>query len=197
MKKHILLTTTAMLLSAMALNANAETTTPSNTTQLDIKAVLISPMEFEKITPLNFGVVLVGEKGETVIVTADGDLDARSTATLLYSGGAASTAYDVTEGRIKLKDIDHLFSDAEAWQTDLSVVIDETPVDLMSYEGSIHCGSVEGFNTKLTQVDRDVIIHIGGTFTTADLGNRRDSQLSCVGSKTVTILLNPSLNDAI
>ena len=193
MKKHILLTTTAMLLSAVALKANAD----SNSAQLDIRAMFLPPFEIETEHYLNFGIILNSGPNKTVIVTTDGKLGEGSTATMLstartnrsevsnmeYIGGSFN------EGLFRVKTGGlNVAPDADESMLNVGVLVNfsDTSVDLKN--GSTKCGTVSNFTTRLKPSgnENEVLLHIGGTFTTSDITVSR----ACAGSTTVTLVLN-------
>ena len=198
MKKHILLTTTAMLLSAMAMNANAES---SNSAQLQVHAFFIKPIELISEQYLGFGVVLADEGGKTVIVKNDGTLDSNSTATVMSKATYTNNGNgSFNEGIIRAKgfiddDMDGTASsfpsiaDEEVLNLLASVDISPKEIELKSQTDTVTCGTVTGFNTNITAENNDMLIHVGGTLTTANLSGQSRS-LVCNGYTTVTLVYN-------
>ncbi len=199
MKKHILLTTTAMLLSAITLNANAD----SNSAQLEVKAMFVKPMELISEKYLGFGMILAGEAEKTVIVTTDGKLGDGSDATMISKAsyknyGESRIAHgSFNEGVIRAKGfLDDNFDgasfitlDEEALNLLASISISDKALELKSQTDSTTCGTVTDFDTKLTIEGNDVLIHIGGKLTTADLRGASRT-LQCRGYTTVTFVYN-------
>ena len=198
MKKYILLTTTAMLLSAVALKANAD----SNSAQLEIKAVFTKPMELMKEQYLGFGRILADEGKKRVVVKPNGELDeANTTATMLSVATYVNYGEDyyndgsLNEGIIRAKGFlnDSMYGDDpdlidEQFLNSMLVVdIPAQPIKLTS--GNIDCGTVSNFIPHITRDNKDVLIHIGGTLETEDLSEISDS-ISCQGNTTVTVIYN-------
>ncbi len=194
MKKHILLTTTAMLLSAITLKANAD----SNSAHLNIDALFVKPMELVTENNLKFGMILADEGGKTVIVTPNGDLGETSTATMI-SKASYKNSYQgsFNEAQIRLKGFlnedydgaDFFEPNEENMNMVYTATFDNNEVELKSNTESITCGTVTDFTIKYTAEDDDAILHVGGTLTTADLRGQTRS-LMCHGSTTVTIVVN-------
>ena len=198
MKKHILLTTTAMLLSAVALKANAD----SNSATLDIRAMFLPPFEITEEQYLGFGVILANGPDKTVIVTTDGKLDPASTATMMSTASFTNYSNDYILGvgvgsfnealfRINLGAFEVTEDTPEdELNTVLSVNFADTSVDLISVtDGKSKCGTVNSYTTRFKpSTDGKVTLHIGGTFTTNDL-NINESH-TCTGTTTVTIVLD-------
>ena len=195
MKKHILLNTTAMLLSIVAMNTKAA----SNSAELEIIAEFLKPMELISEQYLGFGVMLADEGGKTVIVKNDGTLDPTSTATMI-----SKTSFEnddtgsLNQGLIRNKGVLVGTHWKEVTNDNVNLVIDtvfsHTEVELT--DGDISCGTVSDLNTRLTVDGNDVLIHVGGTFTTADLSTIVETA-SCYGSVTVTQVLNPETLSAM
>ena len=201
MKKHILLTTTAMLLSAIATNTNAA----SNSAELDIEAFFVRPFEITKEQYLGFGVILADEGGKKVVVKADGSLGEDTSATMMSSAtfknyGDSTNDFlygSFNEGLFRVNgllsdDYDGTMSipqNETALNLFISVNFNTPSVDLTSNKESIKCGTVSDFTTNLTLNDEDVLIHVGGTLTTANLKGTTRS-LRCSGSATLTIIFN-------
>ena len=199
MKKTLLLATTAMLLSTVAMNTNAA----SNSAELVIHAQFIKPMELISEQYLGFGLILADGGGKTVIVKNDGTLDPTSTATMIST--ASFTNYSDTriayaslnEGLIRSKGA-MLNSNADQTEfidiTEDAVNVlyklnfsDET-VELTDYDGNA-CGTVSDFNYRFTIDGDDVLAHIGGTLTTANLSTITGTA-NCFGHTTVTTVMN-------
>ena len=197
MKKHILLTTTAMLLSAITLNANAD----SNSTQLEVQAVFVKPMELISEKYLGFGTLLAGEANKTVIIKNDGTLDSSSTATILSKASYENDDNgSLNEGVIRIKgalnndDIDGTGEDflpitEDAMKLIFAVDISPKEIELKSQTDSVTCGTVTGFNTNMTAENNDMLIHVGGTLTTENLSGATRA-LVCKGYTTVTLVIN-------
>ena len=197
MKKHILLTTTAMLLSAITLNANAD----SNSAQLEVQAMFVKPFQLASEQYLGFGMILAGEANKTVIIKNDGTLDPSSTATILSKASYENDDNgSLNEGVIRIKgalnndDIDgtgqySLPITEDSLKLLYSVNISDQELELKSLTDSVTCGTVTGFNTNMTAENNDMLIHVGGTLTTANLSGTTQS-LVCKGYTTVTIVLN-------
>ena len=197
MKKHILLTTTAMLLSAITLNANAE---PSNSAQLRVSATFVKPLELISEKYLGFGMILADEGGKTVIVKTDGTLDSNSTATMMSTASFTNNeSASFNEGIIRvvggiIDDIDGEASEfvnvnEETLNYLISINISDKQLELKSKTDSVTCGTVTDFNSKITVEGEDALIHVGGTLTTANLSGQSRSLL-CDGYTTVTIVHN-------
>ncbi len=194
MKKHILLTTMAMLLSATAINANAG----SNSATLEMTVSVLAPVEIIKKQYLGFGVVLAGEEGETVIVTTDGKLDPKSTATMMlkatyqnYGDGESypGTAHgSLNEGLFQIKHPDITTEyDEESLNLLYKVNFAQNEVNLVDAATGTTCGSVSGFDARFTpSAEGEMHLHVGGTFTTAKMSK----SATCQGETTVTIVLN-------
>ena len=197
MKKHILLTTTAMLLSAITLNANAD----SNSAQLHIEVDMVEPFEIIREKYLGFGKVLASGPNKTVIVTTDGKLDPKSTATMMSKASHVNYSYEDNGNytmhgdsfneavfRIKGSSISSLSEDT------LNVLFlinfADTTVNLMSdygMEGGKKCGTVSDFTTHAEiSSDGDALLHIGGTFTTSEFSESS----TCYGETTISIVFN-------
>ena len=199
MKKYILLTTTAMLLSAITLNANAG----SNSAELDIQAMFVKPIELIREQYLGFGMILADEGGKKVVVTTDGgvgeDTDATmmSTTTFTNYAGTSEAYGSFNEGIIRLKgfmqedydNVSFLTPNDENLSMIFSANLTNTPVELRSNIDSTLCGTVTNFNTKFTVEGNDAILHIGGTLNTANL-NGQTRTVFCRGYTTVTIVIN-------
>ena len=199
MKKTLLLATTAMLLSTVAMNTNAA----SNSAELQIHAQFLKPMELISEQYLGFGAILADEGGKTVIVKNDGTLDPTSTATMMstasftnYSDGKISYA-SLNEGLIRSKGA---LLDSNADQTEfiditedaanalLKVNFSDETVELTDFDG-IACGTVSDFNYRLTFDGDDILVHVGGTLTTADLSGITGTT-TCFGYTTLTAVYN-------
>ncbi len=192
MKKHILLTTTAMLLSAVALKANAD----SNSATLDIRAMFLPPFEIIKEQYLGFGIILESEAGRKVIVTTDGKLGEGSTATMMST---ASLANQMVEGhtgsfneavfRIKGGFTGFTVEDEDDLNAAISVNFADPSVELKSLYQNKTCGTVTGFTKRIETTDNnELLLHIGGTLTTATLGTGTNH--GCFGQTTITLVLD-------
>ena len=184
MKKHILLTTTAMLLSAISLKANAG----SNSVQINMQVAIREPFHIITNDHISFGIVLGDEPGKTVIVTTDGKLAPESTAALL-SQKNSDIGFPLHEGKLIIKN--SVFKDLAGMSEDelnayFSVVgLDGTSVNMM--DTTSLCGTVSDFTTRFKHsAEGEVTLHIGGTFTTSDVIGAK----SCDGYTTATIVLN-------
>ncbi len=200
MKKYILLTTTAMLLSAVAMKTNAE---PSNSTTLNITASFFKPMELIREQNLGFGIILADEGGKTVIVKTNGALDSQSTATMMstasytqYSNGGPNFGY-FSEGLIRAKGL--INNNNEEGIENLFTINLSTPsIKLVGGDnGTTECGTVDEFTTRITKEGDDVLFHVGGTLTTAKLTEFTDIMIHCQGSVTATIIINEELLKSI
>ena len=195
MKKTLLLATTAMLLSTVAMNTNAA----SNSATLHIGALFVKPMELISEQYLGFGMILADEGGKTVVVTSDGVLDEASTTATMISTATYNTGPEgsLMEGVIRLKgflneDYDgygFLVPTGENMDLVYTASFSDTEVELKSNTDSLTCGTVNNFTTKYTADGDDAILHIGGKLTTADLRGQTRS-LMCNGSTTVTVIVN-------
>ncbi len=192
MKKHILLTTTAMLLSAMALKANAD----SNSATLDIYVAVAAPFEITQEQYLGFGLILAGEKDKTVIVTPDGKLGEGSTATVLskasftnyYNDGSSVEAGSFNEGLFKIKSPEFSGEQNEDVLNAAFIVnFAPTSVDMIDPESGLKCGTVSAFTPRLKPAaEGEAYLHIGGTFTT----DKMSQEAGCHGETTITIVYN-------
>ncbi len=192
MKKHILLTTTAMLLSAITLNANAD----SNSATLEIYVDVMAPFEITQEQYLGFGKILAGEKDKTVIVTPDGKLGEGSTATVLskasftnyYNNRSGTALGSFNEGLFKIKNPE--FSGAlneDVLNAGFIVNFAPTSVDMIAQESGLKCGTVSAFTPRFKPAaEGELYLHIGGTFTT----DKMSQGASCHGATTITIVLN-------
>ena len=199
MKKNILLTTTAMLLSAITLNANAD----SNSATLMVNASFVKPFQLASEQYLGFGLILADEGGKKVVVTTDGKLGAGSDATMMSTASFKNYSDSVVayssfnEGLIRAKgfldnDYDGTFVfpiNDDVANLIASVSFSDTSLDLKSQTDSVTCGTVTGFNSKITIEGEDLLIHVGGTLTTANLSGQSRSVV-CVGYTTVTLVYN-------
>ncbi len=196
MKKHILLTTTAMLLSAITLNANAE---PSNTATLDIYTMFVKPMELIQDQYLGFGIILADEGGKKVVVEPDGSLGEETDATMMYTkkhtnfiDANLTQMNSLNEGIIRAKgflnDIWGNFGITD-FNNFLSINLDQTVI--LRDIGDEPCGTVTALTPNITadEENGDLLIHIGGTLTTEKLSGIARSYL-CGGSTTVTVVIN-------
>ena len=195
MKKHILLTTTAMLLSAITLNANAE---PSNSVRLQVGASFIAPFEMVAEQYLGFGVILADEGGKKVVVDTTGALDeGQTTATMMstasfhsyenHGDGEAMYLGSLNEGLIRVKNIlaDNFSKTPDIYMINVN---DNEPIEL-TVRGGIKCGVVSGWNAEVEEAGNDLLIHVGGTLETADLRGQ-NTMLACSGAATVTLVIN-------
>lgn len=195
MKKTLLLATTAMLLSAMAMNANAE---PSNSVNLQVGASFVAPFEMVAEQYLGFGVILANDEGEKVVVKTDGTLDeGQTTATMMSTAsfhsyenhGDSEEMYigTLNEGLIRVKNIlaDDFFKTPDIYMINVN---DNEPIEL-TVRGGIKCGVVSGWNTEVEEAGDDLLIHVGGTLETADLRGQ-NTKLNCSGAATVTLVIN-------
>ena len=197
MKKHILLTTTAMLLSAMALKANADSNSAKLTMSVDIR----KPLNITEKQHLGFGTILANGTKSKVIVTPQGELGEGSNATML-STGSFKNYFEGADGSILPIagsfneaifniDINHGGADSEALNAILSVSFADEAVTLMSDSlGDQECGTVTDLLPDFTpSQDGNIELHIGGTFTmndelSTDIGH------PCFGSTTLTIVFD-------
>ena len=198
MKKHILLTTTAMLLSAVAMNTNAA----SNSAELEISASFMKPFEFLREQYLGFGMILADEGGKTVIVKNDGTLDPTSTATMMSTSSftnysnAGFTIGSLNEGLIRAKGfltnssggLSFVDLDEGAINALATISFSNETVELKDNDGNT-CGTVSGLNYKLTKDGEDVLINVGVKLTTADLRGITGT-IECDAYTTVTVVLN-------
>ena len=191
MKKHILLTTTAMLLSAVALKANAD----SNSATLDIYVDVLAPFEITQEQYLGFGIILAGEKDKTVIVTPDGKLGEGSTATVLskasftnYHDNSSSITGSFNEGLFKIKNPEFSVQQNEdKLNAGMIVIFAPTSVDMIDLGSVLKCGTVSAFTPRFKPAAEDyVYLHIGGTFTT----DKMSQAARCHGETTITIVYN-------
>lgn len=193
-----------MILSAVAMNTNAETT-PSNTANLEIRAEFLKPMNLINEQYLGFGAILADEGNKTVIVKADGSFDDSSSATMMskksftnYATSGRTALGSLNEGVIRAKGFLNDERDGydpmssytpEVLNYLVSVNISDTSVELKNYTDSITCGTVSAFTTNITKEGNDALIHVGGTLTTADLSGT-GSSLQCRGHTTITLVYN-------
>ncbi len=192
MKKNILLTTTAMLLSAITLNANAD----SNSAQLHIEVNMVEPFEIIREKYLGFGKVLASGPNKTVIVTTDGKLDPNSTATMLskatyqnYSDKNEPGSGSFNEGLFQIKNPDLTITedDEEYLNAAFKVNFAHAEVNLVDSTNGTTCGTVSDFTTRFKpSAEGEMHLHVGGTFTTVKM----TQEAHCSGQTTVTIVLN-------
>ncbi len=194
MKKNILLTTTAMLLSAITLNANAD----SNSVNLEVGAMFVAPFEMVAEQYLGFGVILADEGGKKVVVDTTGALDeGQTTATMMSTAsfhsyenhGDSVEMYlgSLNEGLIRVKNIlaDNFSKTPDIYMINVN---DNEPIEL-TVRGGIKCGVVGGWDAKVEEAGNDLLIHVGGTLETADLRGQ-NTMLACSGAATVTLVIN-------
>lgn len=198
MKKTLLLATTAMLLSTVAMNTNAA----SNSAELEIHAFFINPLEMVSEQYLGFGTILADEGGKTVVVTSDGELGAGTTATMMSTGewtnyGNTTTYGSLNEGLIRVKNVSEIYYNDPMYTIAdmMNISFSDETVELTDYEGNA-CGTVSNFTTDASIEGDDAFIHVGGTLTTADLSGTTSST-ACFGYTTVTFVLNDDTFAAI
>ena len=202
MKKHILLTTTAMLLSAVALNANAD----SNSAQLEVEAMFVKPFQLASEQYLGFGMILADGGNKTVVVKPDGSLGEDTDATMIskasfqnYGNGTTSNG-SLNEGIIRAKGILDDDYDGSYFPTPneetlnalLSISFSDTSLELKSNTDSVTCGTVTDFTTNITVENNDALIHVGGKLTTANLTGASRT-LVCNAYTTVTVVFNDTV----
>lgn len=198
MKKHILLTTTAMLLSAVAMKTNAE---PTNTAALKVNATFVNPLEMLSEKYLGFGIILADEGGKKVVVTPKGELGEGSDATMMstasyanyYKNGSYGNvgmgfSGSFNAGLVRVKNAGIISGDYE-FSDIAKVTLSSETLELMTYDGSTVCGVVDDFKTEASMEGDDGLIYVGGTLTTADLSNAT-STVGCTGIITLTLVLD-------
>lgn len=197
MKKHILLALLSVFLSAPIMKANAD----SNSAILNMFVVMMEPFEITKEKYLGFGMILEAEAGRKVIVTPDGKLGEGSTATMMSTASLANqmtTEAHVGSFNEAVFRIKGGFSEVvRQWDTDLlnaGILVNfaDTSVELKSLYQSKTCGTVTDFTKHIETADNnELILHIGGTLTTATLGTGTNH--GCFGSTTVTLVINDEI----
>ena len=188
MKKYILLSVMATLLSSVAIKAKAD----SNSATLNMMIVMMKPFEIIKEQYLGFGIILETEAGRKVIVTPDGKLGEGSTATMMST---ASLANQMTEGHFgsfnealfRIKGIQ--LGSVDSKDLPISVNFANTSVELKSLDQNKTCGTVTDFTKRIETTDNnELLLHIGGTLTTATLGTGTNH--GCFGQTTITLVFD-------